>query len=93
MDYARFGALTLWFQDGKFFGWAVAQDGSSALRTASGVGVGSTRAEMESSYAASVSETSLGHEFTAGGLSGLLSNEGREGRITTMWAGGSCLFR
>ena len=40
--------LTLYFQEAKFLGWALAGNATNKLTTASGIGVGSTRAELES---------------------------------------------
>jgi hypothetical protein len=59
----------------------------------SGVRVGSTRAELEAAYAAEVAESTLGTEFNAGGLGGLLSGPGKDARITDLWAGINCFFR
>ena len=42
----------------------------------SGVAVGSTRAEVEGAYALRVEETTLGTEFSGGGLSGVFSGTG-----------------
>ena len=89
--------LTLVAQDGRFVGWGLyprpgtAADGS--LGTMAGIAPGSTRGELESAYAAKVSETTLGTEFTAGGLSGLLDGPGPSASITTLWAGTTCAFR
>ena len=82
--------LQLVFQDGRFVGWSLDRAG---LATMSGVGVGSTRADLQSAYDAQVQESTLGTEFSAGGLSGLLSGPGREAKITTIWGGTICAFR
>jgi hypothetical protein len=55
----------------------------------SGVGVGSSRADLEGAHAISVEETTLGTEFTFGGVSGILD----DGRVSSLWAGVSCNFR
>jgi hypothetical protein len=94
LDFADFrGGLTLWFQDGKFAGWALGKDGAADLRTAAGLGIGSTRTELEAAYAATVNESTLGQEFTAGGLSGILSSPAPDGRVEALWAGVDCVFR
>jgi hypothetical protein len=59
----------------------------------SGIGPGSTRAELEAVYEVEVEPTSLGIEFSAGGIGGLLDGESPDARITAMWAGVTCLFR
>ena len=82
-------------QDGTFVGWAL-NDGAgevSTLTTLSGLGIGSTRAELDAAYAATVEETSLGTEFAAGGLFGLLSGPGPDATVEHLWAGVSCTFR
>lgn len=75
------------------FGWAVRTDGAQSLRTMSGIGIGSTRAELESVYSSRITRSSIGVEFIAGGLQGVLESEADEARITHMWAGVSCVFR
>lgn len=90
--------LRVYFQDGKFAGWALdarVNDGTirPAITTASGIGPGSTRAELQDAYSARVMQSTLGTEFTAGDLAGLLDGAGPRARITNLWAGASCNFR
>jgi hypothetical protein len=40
-----------------------------------------------------VQSTSLGTEFTAGEMSGLLTGDTPEAKITGLWAGTNCAFR
>ena len=82
--------LQLVFQEGRFVGWSTDQRG---LTTMSGLGVGSTRGELEAAYAADIGESTLGVEFSAGDLHGLLSGPGRDARVTTLWGGIICAFR
>lgn len=93
MDFARMpGGLLAWFQQGKFVGWFL--DGAGAkLTTASGIGIGSTRKALAGAYDADISESSLGEEFTAGELSGLLSGTGPAAKVTAIWSGQVCNFR
>ena len=81
----------------RFAGWFLAPVRPEAraprLTTASGIGLGSTRAELESAYAASVQRSTLGVEFTAGGLAGLLASDRPDARITNLWAGEVCIAR
>jgi hypothetical protein len=95
MGFAQYpDGLDLLFQDGKFVGWSADRDSAGKQSTMAGVGVGSTRAELLSAYAgATVEETTLGQEFTAGGLSGVLSGPGADAKIEALWAGTSCVFR
>ena len=93
MDFARMpGGLLVWFQEGKFVGWFT-DDSATKLTTASGVGIGSTRKDLTGAYTAEISESSLGEEFTAGELSGLLSGSGPAAKITAIWSGQVCNFR
>jgi len=86
--------LSLIMQDGSFVGWSARVTGDSAtLTTMSGIGVGSTRAALDSSYVATVSRTTLGTEFAAGRIQGVLASASRSAPITDLWAGTSCVAR
>lgn len=89
--------LTLVSQDGRFVGWSVNPErGEGAhrpLATMAGVGLGSTRAQLQAAYVAEVRETTLGTEFEAGGLFGVLEGTDAAARINALWAGTSCVFR
>lgn len=93
MDFARMpGGLLAWFQEGKFVGWFL-DNATAKLTTASGIGVGSTRKDLTGVYDAEISDSSLGEEFTAGELSGLLSGKEPTARVTAIWSGQVCNFR
>jgi len=88
------GGLSLVMQHTKFVGWSARKGRASAtLTTMTGVGVGSTRAALDSSYTAAVLRTTLGTEFSAGGLQGVLASASPSASITDMWAGTSCVAR
>ena len=77
--------LTVWSQDGVFAGWAVNRPGPTTM---AGIGVGSSRAEIEDAMVAEFSHGSLGKQFKAGELYGIM----RDGRVEHIWAGVSCNF-
>ncbi|MCD2322640.1 hypothetical protein LQ953_01260 [Sphingomonas sp. IC-56] len=85
--------LTLFFEGARFVGWDVDDTKPGRFTTMSGIGIGTTRAEMERSIAIEVENSSLGHEFRSGALSGLLSAPGSTGRVMQLWAGTACIFR
>lgn len=86
------GGLQLVFQDSAFVGW-FAQEGS-ALRTAKGIGPGSTVGQLKAAYPATkLEETSLGHEFDAGGLYGIATDPSSSGKVQVIFAGTNCIFR
>lgn len=101
--------LTLYALDGLFAGWALdetgapptgadgakAKDGKAAprLTTISGVGIGSTRAQLLDVYDAKIEQTTLGTEFNAAGLSGILDGTGAKAKVTNLWSGVNCVFR
>ena len=94
MDFARMpGGLLVWFQQGKFAGWFLDGRDGAKLTTASGIGIGSTRKALLDVYDAEISESSLGQEFTAGELSGLLSGAEPGAKVTAIWSGQVCNFR
>jgi hypothetical protein len=88
--------LRLWFSRGAFAGWAVdgRSEGAGRNGTMAGIGTGSTLAELRGVVApVRVERTSLGTEFDAGGLHGLLSGTDSTARVTHLWAGTICAFR
>ncbi|MBD2234359.1 hypothetical protein [Phormidium tenue] len=86
--------LALNAADDTFVGWAVQPgDDDTALTTAAGVGIGSTRQELEEAYTVELLDSSLGVEFSAGDLFGLLTSPEPTGTITNLWAGVACNFR
>ncbi|MGF1492252.1 MAG: SH3 domain-containing protein [Microcoleaceae cyanobacterium] len=87
--------LTLWFSEDQFAGWIVDDRSSGAknLTTMSGIGGGSTRADLEESLTVEVQESSLGTEFSAGSFGGLLSGSQQDAQVTNLWGGTTCIFR
>lgn len=85
--------LSLVFQDGRFAGWGLDSRAAGAITTAASIGPGSTRAQLTDAYAATVNQSSLGTEFMAGGISGVLDGKGARAKITDMWAGVNCVAR
>ncbi len=94
--------LTVIFQDAKqkgewiFSGWFVTMtsDMSQKITTMAGIGIGSTRQEMEDAYVIEVFESTLGQEFsTTSGLYGIFDGASKNAKIINMWSGLSCNFR
>lgn len=87
--------LSLQFNKGRFAGWNVDGRGKAAnkLTTISGVGTGSTRTQLNKAYTVKVSQSSLGTEFSAGSLGGLLSGNKPTDRVISLWSGTTCFFR
>ncbi len=94
VDFVSFeGGLLVNLQGGKFVGWTVRPAGGREPRTMSGIGLGSTRTELEAAYAAEVANSSIGMEFSAGGLSGVLASSDATAPVTDLWAGTNCIAR
>ena len=92
-SYARWSnGLTLRFDDGKFVGWSL-RDGDNSVSTPTGIGIGTTRANVDSAVVITVKGTSLGPEFTAGQLAGLLDGTTPASKVTHLWAGETCIAR
>ncbi len=86
--------LSLVFQDGRFVGWGLDRRAAGALATADGVGPGMTRGELAGLFGSvRFSQTSLGTEFAAGEMFGVLDGSGPAARITDLWAGVNCIAR
>ena len=85
--------LALHAADDEFIGWSTRSDAEAALTTMTGVGVGSTRSELEAAYTIEVIESSLGTEFSTGDLFGILSSAEPDAVVEDLWAGTTCNFR
>jgi hypothetical protein len=89
--------LNVMAQHGRFVGWSVSRGANNATgdgpATMAGIRLGSTRQELEAAYTAEIRKTTLGHEFAAGDLFGVLDGSGPSARITALWGGTSCNFR
>ena len=80
----------------QFAGWYLGKPSGSlkTVQTMAGIGIGSTREEMESAYVIKVTKTSLGNEFsTSSGLYGIFNGNGKNAKVTDMWSGLTCIFR
>lgn len=95
MDFSNFDDFAANFQDDRFAGWYLRGGQNDwVLTTMSGVGVGTTASEMAESLAFEIyDDSTIGTEFHAGGLSGLLESDAPDARITDLWAGANCIFR
>jgi hypothetical protein len=71
--------------DWQFAGWYLGNPlgNLKSVQTMAGIGLGSTRLEMESAYVIKVDKTSLGNEFsTSSGLYGILDGSGKNAKVT-----------
>ncbi len=80
------GQINLIFQDDRFAGWMLSND--AGLSTSTGLGVGSP---TDAVGPVAFVDYGMGQEFDAGGIFGLLTEEGRA--VEAIWAGTSCIFR
>lgn len=90
--------LQIELRAGALIAWSLRP--GSALTTLAGVGIGSTRAELEDAYVVELVDSTLGTEFATGtdpgapdAIRGLLSGRGDRATITDLWAGEICAFR
>lgn len=95
MEMVNFkGGLTTYYIDDKFVGWDVDGDAKGGYTTMNGIGVGSTLKELRGAFGdVEVDTGSLGDEFTAGDLGGLLTSLKPDAKISFIWAGSTCQFR
>ena len=92
VQFAQYAnGLQLLFQEGEFKGWFLRSQG---LTTADGIGVGTTRADLNAARTVEIqTDSTLGVEFTAGDLGGFLTAADGSGTIESLYAGDTCFFR
>lgn len=99
MEFTRYDAMTLNFQDGKFVGWFLGNEpGAAAYSTASGIAIGTTRAKAaESVSIVDLEDSTLGEEFSIGTgdnvVGGMFAAPGDAAKIDALFAGVNCFFR
>ena len=99
MEFTRYDAMTLNFQDGKFVGWFLGNEpGASAYSTTSGIAIGTTRAKAaESVSIIDVEDSTLGEEFSIGTgenvVGGMFAAPGDAAKVDALFAGVNCFFR
>jgi hypothetical protein len=94
LGYATYrDGLSLYFEGGKFAGWDLDGRENGKFATAAGIGIGTSRKALDAAGPVQVEESTIGHEFMLGELSGLLSSTGAEGKVTNLWAGVTCIAR
>ena len=83
-----FGETMGFFQNGRFIGYSTA---SADLKTAAGIGVGSTRAELDAAYDPQINDMEDGGlDFTIRTNEGEMRGVLREDRVVSMDAGEPC---
>lgn len=99
LQFTRYDAMTLNFQDGKFVGWFLGNEpGAAAYSTASGIGIGTTRAKAAASVTiVDLEDSTLGEEFSIGTgdnvVGGMFAAPGDAAKIDALFAGVNCFFR
>ncbi|MEA3078342.1 MAG: hypothetical protein QOF60_3250 [Actinomycetota bacterium] len=100
LHWVRWKAIDVYFSDGQLAGWGLPFDGTPALKTAGGIGIGSSRPEIQRAFPnVTVEESTLGTEWFATGtapdtgLSGIFASDAPDARNEAMWSGRTCLAR
>lgn len=99
LQFTRYDAMTLNFQDGKFVGWFLGNEpGAATYSTASGIGIGTTRAKAAASVTiVDLEDSTLGEEFSIGTgdnvVGGMFAAPGDAANIDALFAGVNCFFR
>lgn len=87
------GGFSLYLQGTRFVGWS--DRGRTGLRTADGVGLGTTLAELRTAFGSvTVTTGTVGPEWsTAGGLAGGLDGTAPTSKVVRVGAGSTCVAR
>ena len=93
-SYAWSNGFVVHARDGAFLGWSVRPGSPAAgLTTVDGIGIGSTREEVQAAFDVEVAATTLGQEFTTGSLTGVLDGDAPTSEVIALWGGDSCVAR
>ncbi|MDF0596464.1 hypothetical protein [Psychromarinibacter halotolerans] len=90
LQIVQYDRITLLFQTGNFVGWTT---DDPRVAAANGLSAGVTRAQLENGGYGPFQPTTLGVEFEADGIYGLLPDNDAATPIDTLWAGTTCFFR
>ncbi|WP_425053015.1 hypothetical protein [Psychromarinibacter sp. S121] len=90
LQIVQYAEITLLFQNGNFVGWTT---DDPRISLANGLSAGVTRAQLENGGYGPFRPTTLGVEFEADGIFGLLPDNDAATPIDTLWAGTTCFFR
>ena len=95
LDSAGWDGLDLYFLDGTLVGWYLDQPPPAGVQTAGDVQLGATTlADLRAAFDdVTAEESTLGYEFTADGMSGILSSDDASGTVEVIWAGATCVAR
>jgi hypothetical protein len=99
MEFTRYDAMTLNFQDGKFAGWFLGNEpGANLYSTMSGIAIGTPRAKAKESVSiVDLEDSTLGEEFSIGTgenvIGGMFAAPGDTAKIDALFAGTNCFFR
>ena len=86
--------LNLVFEDDRFAGWGLDRRAAGVFASASGIGPGSTRDQLNTAHAdVHVENSTIGVEFQTAGFAGVLDGQKKSAKITDMWAGTVCIAR
>ena len=87
----QYDGLVVALRGEAFVGWSVPQTGG--LRTADGLGTGTTLAELRAARADVELRQGLGTEWSSGALAGFLDGTADTSQVTGLYAGDVCLAR
>ncbi len=88
------GGLELVHQDGAFAGWGLDAGTNAAFMTPAGVGIGTSRADVEAAYpGVDIFESTLGTEFFTGEVAGVFDADADGDPVFVMWSGVACVYR
>jgi hypothetical protein len=86
--------LVTYFDSAGFAGWSLRASNSPVrVSTQLGISTGTPRSLMEQAYLVVIEPSTLGTEFIADGISGLLDAAGPDAKVTDLWAGNACIYR
>ena len=96
LDVVSWDGFSTYYLDGALAGWYLQEPQPDAqdLTTAGGVGLGTKLGDVRENYdEVTVDETTIGYEFAAGELSGILTADSDHDTVVVLWSGANCIAR